>query len=710
MANYNDRYDLTAKDILGNVFIFKIRDSQYSGSVVEITCGADPVEIKYDNDEQDIYGAMRKTTMVITLLETNSTLFTVLKKNNDSMRFQTYTFQSGHTNRCYLQTEGYSEENKTNPKLIQFYAYEGFNILNKITLEPFEIVNNRYQKAKLSDVFFYCLSFVPDDSISVRIACNLFEANHVTTTTPLHQTYIDIQSLKFGNDEYGTVFDVLKSICELFGMAIFQARTVWYFIRISEMHKTSLSYREYTKSGTATTNGVINPRILLTGNSVSRGNRIDWVNANTQVYIKPAYRNIKTTVNRPKKNTFYEDFLFQNFIERGLNNIQFYAPEFWDPLMVYVSQSDEIRAVNEENYYIEGEKYYPMGILGNAGGKNDTTLTETQWFGIASAKREILSIDAGKTGLNLLNIDINYAIRLGGLGFTSEDRADVVFRIRLHKVNGSGVHSDKYLIYENGSAFFVPLATAANCVIKDVSNAKRGQFNSLGLHEFLDDYQAGSYIQFTFYKLANYEGGAGTLTPELVIKNIEMNMQYSEYQPEVFLGLDAYVDVEESEDLLTTNSNAFNNNHYNNDLKFGDIVYTNEDEQIAKEYMYRNILYWLDGSTYRPTGIWDYDSKGLNRTIQGISHYDVVNQYSSATQIMNGDIMGADLISYNIFQDDYAGGKIFLPINVVHNIKKCVLSGEFMEIKIPGASSNFLADENDQAILDDQGEEILINF
>ncbi len=706
---YGELYDMDFTDLLGNAVTFELREKDYAGAKLgNFQAGADPIMVETKVESEDIYEVPRFITTEISLVNTDSLeWFNSVLTSNDDDKYQIYA--SANTSRIttYLNKEGYSEPYTQNNKIVNFQGYEGFHILQTIDIS--DVNGNQFTGYKtLIAVLAGAFKKFPHQW-KIRVACNLFETNHNTSTCALNQTYINTNSL-YDNDQLISCFEAIRRICEVFGLTVILSDGRIWLIRVAELYKSSITYYQYDSNGSFESSSTLSPQVILNGNAVARASRIDYINNNVSKYVKRGFRDIYVNVKRIKKISMWEYTYFQTFYNTSFITDD-ELPSGWtkDGILQTNKLTFTQGSTTVDAFYKEGGQTYKILVLKFITNQGEDLFVHSGEIYYKQDNSLVLPVK------QRIKVTVRYRMYYNG-AVTSSVSASFNVRISQHLSTGTTRYWDDVL------GAFVNATNnqgQANNIDNAVSCSPTKDFEE-AVFEFEPEETAlndgTDYIKVHISQLYPKPTGIAYNAIDLHIKNVGIDMQYQELGSQNTLPILDYQYVDIKDDFVrTNNANKYGNETYEKDLYYGDVgadYNLNVAQQYALEYMAVNNLYYLDSGTFKPTGSWDYDSKGLNRSIQRVMLYDLTYQYSSDTVILNGDIMGAGLKGYNVFVDDKEGSnKLYFPLNTMHDYKRCVLSGEFMEIKSSEINAgDYLADENDDAILDELGNEILVNF
>ena len=115
----------------------------------------------------------------------------------------------------------------------------GDTIAAPCTINGTSSITSTNKRLTLANIVHACLVKTGLE-LDTHIYCNLFEANHIVTTSFLHQTYIEPDTFLTG-EKYDNCYNVLDKICSTFNLSLFQALGRWNLVRWDELRRGAVN-------------------------------------------------------------------------------------------------------------------------------------------------------------------------------------------------------------------------------------------------------------------------------------------------------------------------------------------------------------------------------------------------------------------------------------------------------------------------------------
>ena len=256
----------------------------------------------------------------------------------------------------------YQEEYKAPPYYVSIVATDGLAELKRFFLiQPDG--QKYYGTISLIKLVSYCLSFLKL-GLNIRVACNLYaiDMDQNDEDDPFDQAYIDFEAFYLAEKEPTLEF-VLKHILDAFGCRITLWEGRWNIVRVEEM-VDEYDWRLFDADGNYVSNGSFDPVIDLKFDNDAIGQEVILSDANHNLEIKPGYGKIKAIYRLGLKPNILKngDFRLKSIYDASSNQYLFdINKDGWTLVNAgyVITESYEILDINNVAYKISsGEDTY----------------------------------------------------------------------------------------------------------------------------------------------------------------------------------------------------------------------------------------------------------------------------------------------------------------------------------------------------------------
>jgi len=312
---YSALYRLEYYDSIGNHSKIEILQKDYSGSVTEVLCGDNPIEITLRGENEGIFTPIISSVAVVNLVsQTNFQFLDLFTQDDREYKVKFYKDDgAGYVEKWVgFITPGLYQEQYVDPTNY-YVSAEATDQLSTLKEIPFNDAsgNTITGDLKLINIISIILAFT-DLQLPIRDCISIYEIdqdNDVTTDSPLDQTYIDAESYINGDDPL-SCYDVLSNILLSFGARVFQWEGYWYLIPI-DFFTGTINYRTYDIAGNYVTFGSFNPLVDIKNSTET--DRAMWSQRSQVLEVRPAVGKSTITYDLKKVNFGVLNGGFENY-------------------------------------------------------------------------------------------------------------------------------------------------------------------------------------------------------------------------------------------------------------------------------------------------------------------------------------------------------------------------------------------------------------
>lgn len=695
---YSVRYRLEFDDS-NNYAVHKvdILERGFTDSLTEICAAGDPFKLTYNGFGEGKYSPLIGSSAVIGLISETSQQFSDLFLG-DERQFQVRYYRDDELRWVgYIIPSLYEEPYIATPYPIYLTATDGIGDLK--TFDFLNDVNERY-RGNTSQLFIIkeILNKLNLD-INIHSGLNIYEDNmdQAASDDPLPQSYVDTD-VYYGPKPEEEPFDcdaVLQAILKPYGARLFQSYGKWWIVRTSEMN-AAFDYRVFDSDGVYQSNSIYNP--LTDFSSATDINRAVPRDKAGLLMILPGYGKIIVTQEKGLKNNLIKSGEFEedDLVPIGNGSETFFkdwAVELRSAGITYGLES----VINGES---RGALY--MDFL--SASDNDYSIVKSALFEIETDPTD------------KMKLSFQYLVR------PSIQALWVRFGFKIIATGGATT-----FYYSTNPIYNTP--TTSPWITTDTLNEiyadKFGEFVKL---EFSSKAEVdATHLEFRFYLQANNRvdyssiGSLPTITasvpfgtkrtvgrtidtedhvsyytatdtnepddsPNLIVsgsgawkldKTIRFSQDFSilnsilidnlkiEYLPD---GQDP-----DNEKVFTFINSEFIKTKFEEDVIHGDL----EDSNNAKN-IYKNYLRFSDGT---PTALWS-SAVSPNKPLIQILIEDYAVQMTVPNQKIQSPIFyDVDLTFLTTFEDQFDGGRQYLPVSLEMDVKNNTSNIEMIELK-----------------------------
>ena len=259
-------------DYYDRIIRVEIYENNYLGSDSEMQLAG--AQLTMTGDDENLFLDIVSTSVSVQVTSLTNFQYIDLYTGN-KRKFQMIVKRDGVVIfKGWIVPDLYTEPYDTPPYPVTITARDGLVELETI---DFDLVGIKTQSEILQTVLSQIVS---DSNAIVYVGVNSFEENHITTESPLSQTWVNCE--RYSENTYS---EVLSDLCYLYGARIYQREGEFWFVSNFEM-KDSFFYTKYDNSGILGT-GNYNNEILLGYDEEDK-----WVNVDQQLNILPAWKDI----------------------------------------------------------------------------------------------------------------------------------------------------------------------------------------------------------------------------------------------------------------------------------------------------------------------------------------------------------------------------------------------------------------------------------
>jgi hypothetical protein len=211
------KYQVKFKDIhIGDDYAANIYEEGFVGTSTELIAGPNPIMIKYESSEDDLFSPIRGSYAEIELFNLSQGQFEEFLTSN-AFQYQCRIFKNGSTLlwQGWIVNDRYQEPYKQVPYPSKVRFSDGLGLLKNYDVP----ITQTPTKVKLFDLIYDALSILLTDSSVVLLeSCDIYEnnmANVANTDSPLNQTYV-WEDVYEGKNYYQVLEDIMKRfLCQI---------------------------------------------------------------------------------------------------------------------------------------------------------------------------------------------------------------------------------------------------------------------------------------------------------------------------------------------------------------------------------------------------------------------------------------------------------------------------------------------------------------
>ena len=306
-------------DHFGRTLTVKILENGYSGASTPVTLAG--VTLTLNGDDENVFKNILSTSVSVGLLSETDFQFINLftgdkrKYRMDIERDSVLKWRGWLVPDLY--TEAYSESENY---ITTITARDGLVELETI---PFDQTGVKSHDELVQRAMTEVTS---DTNDMLYVGINTFEENHVTTESPLSQTYVDC--IVYEGKSYK---EVLFDICQLYKARVYQKNGDFWMVSTFEF-KSAFNWTKYNGVGVVVDTGTEDTEIVA---GLTQQDK--WANQDQQLNILPPWKDV--TVN---KDLSYRDSALENYdFDYWVNNS---TPNNW-----FLSSSSMAQRYSTEN-------------------------------------------------------------------------------------------------------------------------------------------------------------------------------------------------------------------------------------------------------------------------------------------------------------------------------------------------------------------------
>lgn len=233
--SYGLKYTGTLINQFGQTVEINILERDYTGSDQTVTIAG--CDLTMNGDDENIFIGKITTSITVGFLsETNFQFIDLFSADKRKFRMKVYIDASLYW-QGWVVPDLFTEQYTGAPYITKITARCGLAELDSI---PFTLTGMKSQVIILLNLFG---QFSDSVSTSFKVGVNTFEENHITSESPLSQTYVDC-------DRYEglTYDDVLTDLMNLYGARCYQKDGVFHFVTVHEF-RDEITITNYSSFG-----------------------------------------------------------------------------------------------------------------------------------------------------------------------------------------------------------------------------------------------------------------------------------------------------------------------------------------------------------------------------------------------------------------------------------------------------------------------------
>lgn len=226
-----------------------IEKKDYDGEVVQVLVGGkSPVKLSYKNVQNKL-DVFRPLECTITFINSDTLLLSEFYTEDERTFRVTVTKDSQVLFKGYLLPDSCSEPFAKINSPISIKCTDGLGSLKTVTY-PFPVGSTFDLKQSFIDIICYCLAPL-NINLDISTICNVYEISMKNSLNddPLAQAFINPLRLSDDKGKILTCYEVIKSVCEAWGMSIVQTNGKWMFYRSNELSNAVIRQRNYNYKG-----------------------------------------------------------------------------------------------------------------------------------------------------------------------------------------------------------------------------------------------------------------------------------------------------------------------------------------------------------------------------------------------------------------------------------------------------------------------------
>lgn len=258
------RYYIEPTTLRGEDWRLEIHDTDWESAAAEINGDSAGFVLDYEGDASDPFNPVFPSSLTFnflvetaghetflnTLAGAREERFSVVLKRGAGLPVDWVGF---------IVTDQIQQRDAYFPYHTTLYAVDGFARMKDREYRDFTTGDPYTGRVTLLEHLYNCIEhinlmgIVTMPATRFRSNCNLYSEDMVTTTDPLAQAEIDharfYEKDNEGKTTYFTVFDVMESICRLFGARLLFTRGAYTFMQTGEMDNATQKFRKFDEDG-----------------------------------------------------------------------------------------------------------------------------------------------------------------------------------------------------------------------------------------------------------------------------------------------------------------------------------------------------------------------------------------------------------------------------------------------------------------------------
>jgi len=288
--NYGARWRVQFQNRSDETISCNIYEKGYAGALTDINAGGNPLITNYrqGSNSDAKYDIIKGSEVTLSMMSDTSFQFLDLFTGEEDQFLLIVDRDGTEEWRGFAKNEGYSEAYADTPYEIKSSFIDGLGMLKQVDFlddngELYSGIKSQLEIIKIC--LLYTLHQLP-----MYVSIDVFEAAHTnsSTTTPLEQTYINLDMFNDGTDPWDC-YKVISEILRPYGAHIFQEDGAWHIRSIDNMQTTYVQ-TIYDAFGDNATTANYNPALALTTASADPKVRIDGQSTMTMI---PGHAKVK---------------------------------------------------------------------------------------------------------------------------------------------------------------------------------------------------------------------------------------------------------------------------------------------------------------------------------------------------------------------------------------------------------------------------------
>lgn len=245
--SYGTIYRLEFSDVQNRDLRLDILKKDYSGGV-DILTGTDrPVVLGSLNNDEDKFSPIRGQRLIISLVADGVfSLDSIYSEADDAFMVEFYRDEEivfiG-----FLVQDDCREDYQDAPYVVTLEAVDGLGLLKDIPLVNH--AGNKFDgKENIAGYLLGALKQTGLD-IPIRMYFNLVEESFGEGWHAFQETFVDAETWKKNDTEFMSCYEVLEKIMISCGCILFQAHGRWNVVRVKELQKETLQWRQISSQG-----------------------------------------------------------------------------------------------------------------------------------------------------------------------------------------------------------------------------------------------------------------------------------------------------------------------------------------------------------------------------------------------------------------------------------------------------------------------------